>query len=150
MRHQAAKHLPYSPEQLFALVGDVERYPQFVPGIATLRTWNLQAPSAGIETVDAEAGVGFGPFRERFATRVRRDANAGRIEVDLISGPFHRLKNTWTFIAVPGGGTDVTFDIDFELKSRLLEGLLAANFPSAVGRVMAAFDARAAELYGEG
>lgn len=141
--------MPYSPAQLFALVGDVERYPEFVPGIASLRTWNARSLAPGVEVLDAEAGVGFGPFRERFATRVRRDGPAGRIEVDLLSGPFRRLKNTWTFTAGKDGGTDVTFDIDFELKSRLLERLLAANFPSAVGRVMAAFDARAAELYGE-
>jgi coenzyme Q-binding protein COQ10 len=74
-RHVVTRVLPYTPEQLFTLVGDVEAYPQFVPWITAMRTWNGRA-DAQVSTVDAEAQVGFSFLREKFATRVRRDAAA--------------------------------------------------------------------------
>ncbi len=139
--------LPYTPEQLFALVGDVERYPDFVPWITSMRTWNARDLGEGASTLDAEAGVGFSFLKERFATRVRRDAKAARIDVSLLSGPFRKLTNAWAFFE-DEAGTRIEFDIDFQFKSRLLEGLLAANFHHAVDKLMACFEARARELYG--
>lgn len=147
MKHHVSKHLPYTPDQLFALVGDVMAYPDFVPWITSMRTWNARTLEAGVETVDAEAGVGFSFLRERFSTRVRRDAPAGQIDVTLLSGPFRRLANRWQFFE-DDGGTRVEFDIDFQFKSRLLETLLSANFAHAVDRLMSCFEARAAALYG--
>jgi coenzyme Q-binding protein COQ10 len=141
--------LPYTPEQLFALVGDVERYPDFVPWINAMRTWNARSLGEGVEAVDAEAGVGFSFLKERFSTRVRRDAPARQIDVSLISGPFKTLANRWQFFEAQGG-TRVEFDIDFQFKSRLLEALLTANFAHAVDKLMACFEARAKALYGEG
>lgn len=139
--------LPYTPEQLFALVGDVERYPDFVPWITSMRTWNARDLGEGASTLDAEAGVGFSFLKERFATRVRRDATAPRIDVSLLSGPFRKLTNSWAFFE-DDAGTRIEFDIDFQFKSRLLEGLLAANFHHAVDKLMACFEARARALYG--
>lgn len=136
--------LPYSPDQLFRLVGDVARYPDFVPWITSMRTWNPTARS-----VDAEAGVGFAFLRERFATRVTRDAERRQIDVSLLSGPFRRLENRWRFVA-EGEGTRVLFDIDFQFRSRLLDALLAANFSHAVERLMGCFEAEARRLYGAG
>jgi coenzyme Q-binding protein COQ10 len=150
LRHHVSKVLPYAPQQLFALVGDVERYPDFVPWINSMRTWNARTLEGGAETVDAEAGVGFSFLKERFSTRVRRDTATRRIDVDLLSGPFRRLANRWEFHEVDGGATRVEFDIDFQFKSRLLEALLAANFAHAVDRLMACFEARAKALYGSG
>ena len=147
MKHHVSKHLPYTPDQLFALVGDVMAYPEFVPWITSMRTWNARALEAGVETVDAEAGVGFSFLRERFSTRVRRDAQNRQIDVNLLSGPFKRLANRWQFFEEEGG-TRLEFDIDFQFKSRLLEALLSANFAHAVDRLMACFEARAAALYG--
>ena len=147
MKHHVSKHLPYTPDQLFALVGDVMAYPDFVPWITSMRTWNARALEAGVETVDAEAGVGFSFLKERFSTRVRRDAQNRQIDVDLLSGPFKRLANRWRFFE-EDGGTRLEFDIDFQFKSRLLEALLSANFAHAVDRLMACFEARAAALYG--
>jgi len=147
LKHHVSKHLPYTPDQLFALVGDVMAYPEFVPWITSMRTWNARALEAGVETVDAEAGVGFSFLRERFSTRVRRDAQNRQIDVDLLSGPFKRLANRWQFFEEEGG-TRLEFDIDFQFKSRLLEALLSANFAHAVDRLMACFEARAAALYG--
>ena len=149
MRHHVSKILPYTPEQLYALVGDVMAYPDFVPWITSMRTWNARTLGEGVEAVDAEAGVGFSFLKERFSTRVRRDAASRQIDVDLLSGPFKRLANRWQFFE-DEGGTRVEFDIDFQFKSRLLEALLTANFAHAVDRLMGCFEARAKALYGPG
>ena len=149
MRHHVSKLLPYEPDQLFRLVGDVDRYPEFVPWITAMRTWNARRLSEGVEAVDAEAGVGFAFLRERFSTRVRRDALNKQIDVTLLSGPFKKLENRWRFIAAGHGCTRVEFDIDFEFKSRLLGAVLTANFAHAVDKLMACFEGRAKSLYGE-
>lgn len=148
MKHHVSKHLPYAPDQLFALVGDVMAYPDFVPWITSMRTWNARVLGEGVETLDAEAGIGFSFLKERFSSRVRRDSQGRRIEVTLLSGPFKRLANRWEFFAAEDGGTRVEFDIDFQFKSRLLEALLTANFGHAVDRLMTCFEDRARALYG--
>jgi coenzyme Q-binding protein COQ10 len=147
LRHHVSKLLPYTPDQLFGLVGDVTHYPDFVPWITSMRTWNARTLGEGVEALDAEAGVGFSFLKERFSTRVRRDRANRKIDVDLLSGPFRRLANRWEFHE-DGAGTRVEFDIDFQFKSRLLEALLAANFAHAVDRLMECFEARALALYG--
>jgi coenzyme Q-binding protein COQ10 len=148
LKHHVSKLLPYTPEQLFVLVGDVMAYPDFVPWITTMRIWNARTLGDGVETVDAEAGVGFSFLNERFSTRVRRDAANRQIDVALLSGPFRRLANRWEFFEADDGLTRVEFDIDFQFKSRLLEALLAANFAHAVDRLMGCFETRAEALYG--
>jgi coenzyme Q-binding protein COQ10 len=147
LRHSVVRILPYTPEQLFALVGDVAQYPQFVPWITSMRTWNARTESEGVTLVDAEAGVGFSFLRERFSTRVRRDGPAGAITVSLLHGPFRQLLNRWRFTPDPAG-TRVDFEIDFEFKSRLLQTMLASNFEHAVDRLIGCFEARAKALYG--
>ena len=149
MRHSVVRILPYTPQQLFDLVGDVAAYPQFVPWITSMRTWNARAESEGESLVDAEAGDGFSFLRERFSTRVRRDGPAGEIIVSLLHGPFRRLFNRWKFSAHLTG-TSVEFEIDFEFKSRLLDRLLTANFHHAVDRLIGCFEERAKALYGSG
>jgi coenzyme Q-binding protein COQ10 len=146
LRHHVEKILPYRPEQLFSLVGNVDAYPEFVPWIQSMRTWNARTDGEGITLVDAQAGVGFSFLKEKFSTRVRRDAAARQIDVALLSGPFKHLTNRWRFAEVPGG-TRIEFDIDFEFKSRLLAGLLSANFHHAVEKLMACFEARARTLF---
>jgi coenzyme Q-binding protein COQ10 len=148
LQHHVTKHLPYRPDDLFTLVGAVEAYPQFVPWITAMRTWNPRTLSEGIETVDAEAKVGFSFLKERFSTRVTRNAGRRQIDVDLLAGPFRKLSNRWRFEDDGEGGTRVEFDIDFQFKSRLLDALLAANFQHAVERLMGCFEARAETLYG--
>ncbi|MFM1960636.1 MAG: hypothetical protein RL588_2153 [Pseudomonadota bacterium] len=147
MRHRLSRSSPFAPEALFGLVGDVACYPEFVPWVRSLRTWNERTEADGATWLDAEVQVAFGPVRERFSTRVRRDPALKRIDVDLLSGPFRRLRNRWDFVAEEGG-TRIDFDIDFEFRSRLLEGLLAGNFDRAAGRLLACFEARAQALFG--
>ncbi len=147
MRHHVTKLLPYTPDQLYALVGDVDRYPEFVPWIVGMRTWNARTGPDGMSSVDAEAKVGFSFMREKFSTTVRRDPTARQIDVGLISGPFEKLRNRWRFFEDPAG-TRVEFDIDFAFKTKLLEALLSRNFEHAVDRLMECFEARAKALYG--
>lgn len=149
LRHAVVRVLPYTPEQLFSLVGDVEAYPQFVPWIQTMRVWNRREAAPGVSQLDAEVQVGFSFLTERFSTRVKRDANTREITVSLLNGPFRRLINRWKFEAHPSGA-EVKFDIDFEFKSKLLDSMLAANFHHAVDRLIGCFDARAEALYGKG
>ena len=147
--HHVVRRLPFTPDQLFDLVGDVERYPEFVPWITVMRVRNPHGEGEGITVVDAEAGVGFSFLKERFATRVRRNANNRGIAVTLLWGPFKRLLNQWSFEPDPIG-CKVVFDIDFEFKSRVLDLLLAVNFDRAVDKLISCFEARAGVLYGVG
>ncbi len=146
MKHSLSRVLPYTPDQLFELVGDVRHYPEFVPWITSMQAWNEHAEGPDVSVLDAQAGVGFSFLRERFSTRVRRDARARRIDVSLLSGPFRKLANHWSFEPHPVG-TLLKFDIDFEFKSRLLGLMLESNFDRAVGKLIGCFEARAMALY---
>ena len=145
--HRVTRVLPYAPDQLCDLVGDVARYPDFVPWITSMRTWNPQILPDGANTLDAEAGVGFSMLTERFATRVRRDPINRTVTVSLLSGPFKRLVNDWRFLDEEAG-TRIEFMIDFSFKSKLLTLMLEANFDRAVNKLIGCFEARAAALYG--
>ena len=145
--HRVTKILPYAPAQLADLVADVRAYPDFVPWVTAMRTWSPREEAPGVSLVDAEAAVGFSFLRERFSTWVRHDRNRDVVEVGLIRGPFRHLKNRWEFFHDPAG-TRVEFMIDFAFKSRLLDGMLHANFDRAVSKLMSCFEARAASLYG--
>jgi coenzyme Q-binding protein COQ10 len=131
---------------MVALVGDVEAYPDFIPWITKMHTWNAVIRAPGVTQVDAEAGVGFKFLTERFATRVLRDENQGRVEVALLYGPFRKLSNVWAFYPEPCG-TRIEFSIDFEFKTRLLDTLLKANMNSAVERLIQCFIKRAEQIY---
>ncbi len=139
--------LPYTPEQLYELVGDVRRYPEFVPWITALTATRPIRQADGSDHLSAEAHVGFSIVNERFSTRVVRDPGARQINVKLIRGPFRHLTNQWRF-EPHDHGTEVVFDIDFEFKSRMLEALLAANFERTVIRLINCFEERAKALYG--
>jgi coenzyme Q-binding protein COQ10 len=145
--HHVTRVLPYAPEQLAALVADVRAYPDFVPWVTSMRTWNAREEAAGVDLVDAEAQVGFSFLKERFATWVRHDRNRQKVEVGLLSGPFRHLKNRWEFFP-DAQGTRIEFMIDFAFRSRLLDAMLHANFERAVERLIGCFEAEAARRYG--
>ena len=148
-RYHVTRLLPYTPEQVFALVGDVKAYPQFVPWITAMQADEPRAEAEGVSVVDATASVGFSFLKEAFSTRVRRDAPGRLITVSLISGPFRRLENRWRFNP-HRIGCEVVFDIDFQFRARMLDLLLKANFGFAVDKLIACFEGRARQLYGEG
>lgn len=145
--HRLTRILPYKPQELFELVGEVSHYPDFVPWITAMRTWNPQLLEDGANSVDAEAQVGFSMLTERFATRVRRDPIRRTVLVTLLHGPFKRLVNEWKFNDHPAG-CEIDFMIDFQFKSRLLTLMLEANFDRAVNKLIGCFEARAAQCYG--
>ena len=91
--------------------------------------------------------VGFNAFKERFTSRVVKE-RPSRICVDYVEGPLKYLHNEWKFDRASDGGTDVCFSVDFAFKSRLFETLAGAMFDRALRRMTAAFEQRAAALYG--
>ncbi|WP_028970676.1 type II toxin-antitoxin system RatA family toxin [Sphingomonas sp. URHD0057] len=141
-RHSETKHLPYTPEQLFDLVSDVARYDEFLPWVVAVRVRS----SSEAETI-ADLVVGFNAFKERFTSRVRKERPT-RICVDYIEGPLKYLHNEWRFDRAADAGTEVHFSVDFAFKSRLFETLAGAMFDRALRRMTAAFEQRAAALYG--
>jgi coenzyme Q-binding protein COQ10 len=141
-RHSETRHLPYTPEQLFDLVADVEHYPEFLPWVVAVRVRS----SSEQETI-ADLVVGFNAFKERFTSRVVKE-KPHRICVDYVEGPLKYLHNEWTFERAADGGTDVHFAVDFAFKSRLFETLAGAMFDRALRRMTDAFEQRAAALYG--
>jgi len=144
--HRVTRVLPYTPDQLATLVADVRAYPDFVPWVTSMRVWNAREED-GANLMDAEAQVGFSFLKERFSTWIRHDPKAPTVEVGLIRGPFKHLKNRWEFHADPKG-TRLEFMIDFAFRSRLLDGMLHANFDRAVGSLIRCFETEAQNRYG--
>jgi len=141
-RHTETKHLPYSPEQLFDLVADVDRYDEFLPWVVAVRVRS----SSATETV-ADLVVGFNAFKERFTSRVVKE-RPNRILVDYVEGPLKYLHNEWRFEPKADGGTNLCFSVDFAFRSRIFEALAGQMFDRALRRMTRAFEERAAALYG--
>jgi coenzyme Q-binding protein COQ10 len=139
--HRESRHVSYRPEQLFDLVADVGKYPQFLPWCVAARVRNGTATDAL-----ADMTIGFGPFRESFTSRVRLERPL-RIRVSYENGPFRYLKNEWEFAAEPSG-CRVDFFVDFEFRNRILEVAIGVVFHEAVRRMVQAFLRRAHEVYG--
>lgn len=142
-RHSETRHLPYTPEQMFALVADVARYPEFLPWVSAMR---IRRDSAD-ETV-ADMIVGFGALRETFTSRVKKAA-PGSIKVDYLDGPLKYLRNEWGFRSDGAGGCQVDFAVDFAFKNRVFEMLAGQVFDRALRKMIGAFEARAAALYAD-
>lgn len=141
--HAERRVLPYRPDQLFALVAGIEHYPKFLPWCVGARIRERTAT-----VVVADLIIGFKVFRERFTSRVTLDPEGKRIDVEYTDGPFKYLKNHWIFHPHPEG-CEIEFFVDFEFRSRLLQKTIELLFNEAVKRMVAAFEARAKQLYGE-
>jgi coenzyme Q-binding protein COQ10 len=139
--HTEQRLLPFTPEQLFALVADIERYPEFLPWCIAARIRERRP-----DLIVADLMIGFKMFRERFTSRVKLDPPR-HIDVSYAEGPFRRLTNHWGF-APAAGGCRIDFFVDFEFKSRLMQRVIEMLFGEAVRRMVAAFEKRARELYG--
>jgi len=140
--HGEKRVLGYSPKQLFDLVADIERYPEFLP-------WCLKARMRRRDgnIVIADLVIGFKMFRERFTSRVALQPERQRIDVTYTEGPFRYLNNHWVFEDHPQGCA-IDFYVDFEFHSRLLQKAIQPLFSEAVRRMVAAFEGRARTLYG--
>lgn len=145
-RFETTRIVRHSPEVMFALVADVERYPEFVPMCESLTVRRRSATGEGVETLLAEMSIGYKLIRETFATRVELDRPAMQIRVSYIDGPFRHLENRWTFKRRPDGGADVVFFIDYEFKSRAFQILAGAVFEKVFRKMAEAFEARADAL----
>jgi coenzyme Q-binding protein COQ10 len=140
--HRETRILPYTQAQVFDLVADVERYPEFLPWCLACRIRERESAS----TFMADLAVGFKMVREQFTSKVVLDPPRA-ITVEYLKGPFEHLRNDWKFSAVPQG-TKVEFFLSFEFRSRLLQALIGVLFEEAVRRMVSAFEIRAAQLYG--
>lgn len=139
--HAERKIVPYSPEQLFDLVADVAKYPEFLPWCVGARI-----RSQTERELVADLTIGFGPFRESFTSRVTLD-RPQRVKVRYENGPFRYLNNQWGF-APHGKGAEVAFFVDFEFRSRILQAAIGVVFNEAVRRMVNAFIKRARDVYG--
>lgn len=139
--HAERKIIPYRPDQLFDLVADVGRYPEFLPWCVGARV-----RSRSEKELVADLTIGFGPIRESFTSRVSLQPPS-RIRVRYENGPFRYLNNQWTFTPHPRGCA-VDFFVDFEFRSRILRAAMNVVFNEAVRRMVNAFEKRARVVYG--
>ncbi|MCZ4282065.1 type II toxin-antitoxin system RatA family toxin [Kiloniella laminariae] len=139
--HEEKKVLTFLPEQIFEMVADVERYPDFLPWCVASRIKRRQE-----KRIIADLVIGFKMIREKFTSQVDLNREELRIEVTYLDGPFKYLTNTWIFETHPEGCL-VDFHVDFEFKSKMLQILMEPLFHEAVRRMVHAFETRAAVLF---
>jgi len=145
--HHDTQQSPYSTQQIFDMVLDIERYPEFLPWCRTARILER-----GAGEMTAELAVSFLHLTESYVSHVtyRRPASpadGGAIDARLLRGPFKHLTNNWIFSPREGGGTNITLDLAFEFRSRLLDSLIGSLFGKATDKMALAFAKRADALY---
>jgi coenzyme Q-binding protein COQ10 len=140
--HAERRTLPYRPEQLFDLVADIERYPEFLPWCVGARVRERKD-----NFIVGDLLIGYRMVRERFTSRITLE-RPRRIDVRYSEGPFHYLDNHWEFEPEPNGGCTIDFYVDFAFRSRLLQKVIEVLFNEAVRRMVGAFEGRARDLYG--
>lgn len=136
------RRLPYSAQQMFDLVADVARYPEFLPWVIATRVRS----NSETEMV-ADMVVGFKAIRESFTSRVAK-TRPSEIDVHYLDGPLSDLDNVWTFRAVDEHTCEIEFLVDFTFKNRLFERIAGQYFDKAFRKMVEAFETRAAALYG--
>jgi len=147
--HHETRVLPHSARQMYDLVADVARYPEFLPWNAAARIRSRKPLPDGREVMEADLVISFKVFRERFGSRVVLDPAALRIETEYLDGPFRHMRSTWDFRGHPQG-CEVEFLVDFELRNVILQKVVGVVFHEAMLRIVRAFETRAAKLYGPG
>ena len=138
--HRETRLVPYPAELMYAVVSDVEKYPQFLPWVLALRVLSRRE-----DGLTAEMAVGYGALRERYTSDIKLTPPIHRIDVAQIKGPFKTLENHWQFTP-QGRGCEVAFSIQFEFQSRLLHKVAGAKFEKVMLKMADAFEARAATL----
>ncbi len=144
--HREKRVLPYTAEEMYDLVADIARYPEFLPWTAAARI-RSRIEHGDHEVVEADLVISFKVFRERFGSRVVLRPGTREIETEYIDGPFKHMRSAWTFRDVDGG-SEVIFFVDFEFRTAILQKLIGVVFNEAMHRVVRAFERRAEELYG--
>ncbi len=147
-KFSSKRRVLHSAPQMFDLVADVERYPEFVPLCHSLKIRQRTPGPDGTEVVIADMTVSFKLVREAFTSRVRLDRPNLKITVEYLKGPFSNLENRWTFEPKSDAACDVGFFLAYEFKSRMLAMLMGTMFDTAFRRFAAAFEKRADAIYG--
>ncbi|MBT5264089.1 MAG: type II toxin-antitoxin system RatA family toxin [Rhodospirillaceae bacterium] len=139
--HAEKRVVPFTPQQIYDLVADVDRYPEFLPWCVGARVRKREA-----SLLTADLIIGYKLIRERFSSRVELKPEEMRINVAYMDGPFRYLNNHWIFEPHEEGCV-IDFHVDFEFRSRMLQKIIAVLFNEAVRRMVAAFEQRAHDLY---
>ena len=156
-RFSTSRRVAHGASDMFALVADVERYPEFVPLCQALRIRKRQpidikgredGEGRSGELLIADMTVAYKVLRETFTSEVRLDPGANRIDVRYVDGPFQSLDNVWRFTPQPSGGSVVDFSIAYAFRSRTFQVVAGAVFDRAFQRFAEAFEARADRIYG--
>ncbi|MEP3686176.1 MAG: type II toxin-antitoxin system RatA family toxin [Sulfitobacter dubius] len=144
--HSETRQLPYSAQQMYDLVADVARYPEFLPWTAAARI-RSDEDRGDHRVMDADLVISFKVFRERFTSRVVLWPEAKKIDTEYLDGPFKYMKSNWHF-EDNLEGCQVHFFVDFEFKNMILQKVIGVVFNEAMQRIVRAFENRAKELYG--
>ena len=141
------RRVRHSAADMFDLVADVERYPEFVPFCRRLKVRERVPEPEGVEVLVADMTIDYKIVRETFTSRVTLDRPNLQILVEYLEGPFSKLENRWTFHDVGERACEVEFFITYEFKSRTLGMLIGTMFDMAFRRLAAAFERRADQVY---
>ena len=140
------RRVPYSARQMYDLVADIERYPEFLPLCEELSLRSRDVKDDKTVLV-ATMVAGYKAIRESVTTRVALLPKDNQVLVEYLDGPFRYLQNRWVFRPLPNGGCEVDFFIEYELKSVMLSMLVGALFDKAFRRFAEAFEDRARKIY---
>jgi coenzyme Q-binding protein COQ10 len=143
------RRVPHAAADMFDLVADMERYPEFVPLCERMRVRNRSKTDAGVEVAIAAMTVAYRMISETFTSRVTLNRPEFTIKVEYISGPFSILDNRWSFRPVSEQSCEVEFFIAYEFKSRVMGVLMGAMFDVAFRKFEQAFERRADVIYGK-
>ncbi|MEM8571599.1 MAG: type II toxin-antitoxin system RatA family toxin [Pseudomonadota bacterium] len=146
--HAEKRLMPYSAEEMYSLIADVGRYPEFLPWCAAARVRGKSSlPDGSGEVMDADLVISFKVYREKFGSRVTLRPGEYKIDVEYLDGPFRYLNNSWVFKPVGEKKCEVDFFVDFEFRSVILQKLIGVVFNEAMQRIVRAFERRAEDLY---
>tara|TARA_B100001057_G_scaffold115447_1_gene113971 strand:- start:164 stop:622 length:459 start_codon:yes stop_codon:yes gene_type:complete len=133
-------------KDLINLVLDIEKYPQFVPFCYDAKI-HENKNEGDLQKIIADLTIGKGPFKDTYKSDVVFNKKEDKIYVKNIEGPLNHLSNNWSFIENTNGITEVTFDIDFEIKNKFLNSLMVVSFQFGLEKIADAFQKRAEELF---
>ena len=134
-------------KDLIELVLDIEKYPEFVPFCFDAKIYENKK-DGDLQKIIADLTIGKGPFKDTYKSDVAFNKKTDSIYVKNIEGPLNHLTNNWTFSDKNNGITEVTFDIDFEIKNKFLNSLMVVSFQFGLEKIADAFQKRAKELFG--
>jgi coenzyme Q-binding protein COQ10 len=145
---RTTRRVTHSAREMFDLVAEVERYPEFVPFCERLTVRGRKMEN-GRDVLVADMTIGYKLIRETFTSKVTLDREALEIRADYLDGPFRTMDNCWTFRPIETGGSEIGFTIAYEFKSRTLALLMGAVFDRAFRAFAHAFEVRADKIYGK-